>query len=153
MSLTVNRAHGVQARNGRMPMPSLRMDTEDTRRVGHEEDALDALHYRQINQEVKQRRLRREAKKQQNQLRRELCRPSGQTIYERWLVRTHMWTTTACAEDGQPEVDSTYENWLARNQSWLTTACAEDAQHEVHEQDEDAEFFDTLERQSNASAE
>ena len=144
------------------------MDTEDTRRVGHEEDALDALHYRQIKQEVKQRRLHRDAEKQRNQLRREKWLVYEQTIYERWLARTHTWTTTACAEDGQPEVDNTYEecaedgqpavdstykNWLARTQSWLTTACAEDAQHEAHEQDEDAEFFDTLERQSNASAE
>ena len=147
------RRQRTQARNSRVPMPSLTMDTEDARRVGHEEDALDAPHYKQIKQEVKQRRLRREAEKQRNQLRRELCRPSDQAIYERLLTRTHMWTTTACADDNQPEVDSTYENWLARTQSWLTTACEEDARHEVHEQDEDMEFFDTLERQSNASAE
>ena len=65
-----------------------------------------------------------------------------------------MWTTMdSPEEDDKPEVDGTYEDWLARTQSWRTTACAEDGRPEDHEQNEDVEFFDTLERQSNASAE
>ena len=148
------RRQRVLARNGRVPISNLTMNTEDTRRVGREEDALDAPHYAQAWQEVKQRRLRKEAAKQQKRQAKQLCEPSEEHIYERWLARTEMWTTMASPEeDDKPEVDGTYEDWLARTQSWMTTACAEDGRPEDHEQNEDVEFFDTLERQSNASAE
>ena len=150
--LLTRRQH-AQTRKGRVPTPSLTMDIEDARRVGREEDALDAPFRALAWQEVKQRRLRKEAEKQRKWRVKQLCEPSDQHVYERWIARTEMWTTTACTEDDQPEVDGTYESWLARTQSWVTTACAEDGRPEDHEQNEDVEFFDTLERQSNASAE
>ena len=47
--------------------------------------------------------------------------------------------------------DGTYGRWLARTQMWTTTACTEDGRPEIHGQD--VGVFDTLERQSDASAE
>ncbi len=62
-SALMMRRQRVQARKGLVPMPSLTMDTEDTRRVCREEDALDAPHYAMAWQEVRQRRLRKTAEK------------------------------------------------------------------------------------------